>query len=110
MELMIMQMAPMWVLAGCSAGWLAEAFSSKDGYGLMIDLGLGLTGAIAGGWTMQSTGVEVGMPGALLTGLLTGSVVILAQRLVWKRPHGGADPRPRSSSPLGSDAARGDAR
>ena len=38
----IVQMGLMWVLAGLSAGWLAETCISRRGYGLVVDMGLGV--------------------------------------------------------------------
>jgi hypothetical protein len=42
------QMGPMWALAGLSAGWLADNVMSRRGYGLIVDMGLGVGAGVVG--------------------------------------------------------------
>jgi hypothetical protein len=82
---MILQMAPMWVLAGLSGGWLAENFLTKGSYGLMIDMALALGGSVAAGYiVLVLTGDALGMLGMFALGLIAAGGVIIAQRWCWR--------------------------
>ena len=78
------QMGPMCIVGGLSAGWLADTFLHWRGYGPIADMGLGLVGSVVGGAALLA--VAGGAPGmfamfVLGFGLATG--VILAQRFAW---------------------------
>lgn len=88
----LVQMGPMLLLAGASAGWLAEARARAGGHGLIADMIIGVAGSLVGGamtWTFVSTGT--GMLGMALVGAAAGGLAIAAQRLVW---HSAAGSRP----------------
>ena len=80
----IIQMGPMLVLAGLGAGWLADAFMSRRGYGLLVDMGLGVGANLVGGSVLLALG---GLPAGMVTmfgvGLVLAISVIVAQRLGW---------------------------
>ena len=85
----LVQMGPMWLLAGLGAGWLAEAFLTRRGYGLIVDLALGVgAGVVGGGLFLALAGRPVGMLGAFGVGLALAAGVILAQRAWWPRAPG----------------------
>ena len=80
----IMQLGPMLVLAGVSAGWVAEAASRAGGYGFVIDMFLGFVGSVVGGaivWVLTPGGI--GMPAMLLIGCGGAALTIAAQRGLW---------------------------
>ena len=81
----IARVAPMLLLAGLMAGWMAEAVSRAGGYGLMRDLALGITGSLIGG--VMAWGAISG-PGGMVTMLLIGcggaALLITAQRSFWR--------------------------
>lgn len=80
----ITHMGPMWVLAGLSAGWLGEHVITRRGYGLIHDMGLGVSASIVGGGLcLAFSGVSVGMFGMFVVGLVVAATVIVAQRLCW---------------------------
>lgn len=80
----IVQMGPMWVLAGLSAGWLAETFMYGRGYGLIVDLSLGVgTGLVGGSVFLALAGLADGMVGAFVVGLVVATSAIVAQRVWW---------------------------
>lgn len=80
----IVQMGPMWVLAGLGAGWLAEASMTRRGYGLIMDMGLGVgAGAVGGSLVLALSGLPVGMLTTFAVGFVAATSVILAQRLCW---------------------------
>jgi len=83
-EQQITQMGPMWVLAGLSAGWLAEHISTRRGYGLIRDMGLGLGASIVGGSLFLAfSGLSVGMFAMFVVGFVVATAVIVAQWLCW---------------------------
>ena len=44
----VVRMGLMWILAGLGAGWLAETLIVRRGYGLLVDMGLGVGRASSG--------------------------------------------------------------
>ena len=53
----VVRMGLMWILAGLSAGWLAETLIVRRGYGLLVDMGLGVgAGLLGGGVFMMVSG------------------------------------------------------
>ena len=68
-----------WLILGLISGFIASKLVNKTGDGLVVDIILGIIGAIAGGWLFNT----VGMPG--VTGLniysmlvaVVGAVVVL---------------------------------
>jgi uncharacterized membrane protein YeaQ/YmgE (transglycosylase-associated protein family) len=80
----IVQMGLMWVLAGLSAGWLAETCISRRGYGLLVDMGLGVGAGLAGGGVFLAiSGLPAGMLVMFVCAFSLAAGVILAQRLGW---------------------------
>jgi uncharacterized membrane protein YeaQ/YmgE (transglycosylase-associated protein family) len=68
-----------WVILGIVAGFIASKIVNKTGEGLVLDLVLGIIGAIAGGWIMSLVG-KAGVDGLDLYSLLVavvGAVVVL---------------------------------
>jgi uncharacterized membrane protein YeaQ/YmgE (transglycosylase-associated protein family) len=85
----IVRMSLMWVLAGLSAGWLAETLIVRRGHGLLVDMGLGVgTGLLGGGVFMMASGRPAGTLGMFVCAFVLASGVILAQRLFWPRTPG----------------------
>ncbi len=83
---MILQMGPMWVLAGLSGGWLAENLMTRGGYGLIIDMVLGLAGSVLGGWIVLAlASPPIGMFPMFGVGFVAAGSVIVVQRLCWCR-------------------------
>jgi uncharacterized membrane protein YeaQ/YmgE (transglycosylase-associated protein family) len=81
----IAQMGPMLILAGLMAGWVAEAVSRADGYGLILDMVLGLIGSVVVGatvWAVISS--DPGMPAMFLIGCGGAALAIVAQRRCWR--------------------------
>jgi len=68
-----------WILLGLLAGFIGSRIVNKTGEGFLVDIGLGIVGAVVGGWLFQSFGA-VGITGLNLYSLLVaviGSVVFL---------------------------------
>ena len=68
-----------WILLGLVAGFVGSKIVNKRGEGLILDIALGIVGAIVGGWLFRSFG-EAGVTGLNLYSLLVavvGAVVVL---------------------------------
>ena len=88
------QLGSMWVLAGLGAGWLAETFVHRRGYGLITDLGVGVGASLIGGSAFGAFfGLPVGMLNMVFLGLVMAASGILAQRVCWPAVPGAAERR-----------------
>ena len=47
-----------WIVLGLIAGFIASKLVYKSGQGLMMDIALGIVGAIVGGWIVSALGGE----------------------------------------------------
>jgi uncharacterized membrane protein YeaQ/YmgE (transglycosylase-associated protein family) len=68
-----------WIILGLIAGFLASKIVNKTGEGLLVDILLGIVGAIVGGWLFTALG-EPGVTGFNLYSMLVaviGAIVIL---------------------------------
>jgi uncharacterized membrane protein YeaQ/YmgE (transglycosylase-associated protein family) len=45
-----------WIVFGAIAGWLASRIMGKDSSGCLVNIALGLVGALAGGFLFQQLG------------------------------------------------------
>jgi hypothetical protein len=80
----IVQMAPMWALAGLSAGWLADTSIIRRGYGLIVDMGLGVGAGLVGASVFLALfGLPAGMFVMFVVGFVVATGAIVAQRLYW---------------------------
>jgi uncharacterized membrane protein YeaQ/YmgE (transglycosylase-associated protein family) len=59
-----------WIVLGLIAGFIASKLIYKTGEGLLLDIGLGIVGAVVGGWLFSA----FGMPG--VTGLNVYSLIV----------------------------------
>ena len=68
-----------WIVLGLIAGFIGSKIVNKRGEGLVLDLILGIVGAIAGGWLFNTFGAS-GVTGLNLYSLMVavvGAVVVL---------------------------------
>jgi uncharacterized membrane protein YeaQ/YmgE (transglycosylase-associated protein family) len=68
-----------WVVVGLIAGWLAGVVMKGGGYGIVVDIVLGILGAIVGGWIFSVLGIGGG--GGLIGGIVVafiGAVALVA--------------------------------
>jgi len=75
-----------WIVVGLIAGWLAGVLMKGGGYGILVDIILGMLGAIVGGWIFGALGI--GAAGGLLGSIVVafvGAVVLVAITRVLKR-------------------------
>jgi uncharacterized membrane protein YeaQ/YmgE (transglycosylase-associated protein family) len=75
-----------WIIVGLIAGFLAGKVMKGDGYGVLMDIVLGMLGAIVGGWLFGLLGISAG--GGIIGGILVafiGAVVLIWLTRVLKR-------------------------
>jgi uncharacterized membrane protein YeaQ/YmgE (transglycosylase-associated protein family) len=68
-----------WIILGLIAGFIGSKIVNKRGEGLVLDLILGIVGAIAGGWLFNTFGAT-GVTGLNLYSLMVavvGAIVVL---------------------------------
>ncbi len=68
-----------WIVLGLIAGFIGSKLVNKTGEGLVLDIGLGIVGAIVGGWLFSVFGMS-GVTGLNLYSLVVaviGAVVLL---------------------------------
>ena len=71
-----------WIVLGLVAGFLASKIVGGRGHGVILDIVLGIVGALLGGWIFNSVG-SVGLTGFNIWSLfvaIVGAAVVLA---VW---------------------------
>ncbi|MCT6971912.1 GlsB/YeaQ/YmgE family stress response membrane protein, partial [Salmonella enterica] len=75
-----------WLVIGARAGWIAGLMVKGSGYGLFIDILIGVLGACLGGWLAHVIGFSVG--GGFVISLVVatlGAVVLLVMLRVLKQ-------------------------
>ncbi len=66
-----------WIIVGLAAGWSAGKILKGNGYGPLMDIAMGVCGAVVGGMLMRSEGFG-GYGGTIITTLvaLLGAVLL----------------------------------
>ena len=74
------------IVVGLIAGWLAGQVMRGGGYGILIDIVLGLVGGVIGGWLFGALGVSAGggAIGSILVAFV-GAVILVAISRAIKR-------------------------
>jgi len=68
-----------WIVLGLISGFIASKIVNKSGSGVVVDIVLGVIGAVVGGWLFNTIG-HVGVTGVNLYSILVavvGAVVVL---------------------------------
>ena len=75
-----------WLVVGLIAGWLAGVVMKGGGYGIVVDIILGILGGVLGGWifSMLGIGAGSGMIGGIIVAFV-GAVILVAITRVLKR-------------------------
>src|SRR5271168_4939929 len=67
-----------WIIIGLLAGWIAGHLTRGRGFGCIVDIIVGLIGAVVGGWIFTKLGIVAwGFWGSLAAATL-GAVVLVA--------------------------------
>ena len=74
------------IIVGLIAGWLAGQVMKGGGYGVLMDIVLGLLGGIIGGWVFGSLGIwpGAGLVGSIIVSFI-GAVILVALTRMLKR-------------------------
>ncbi len=67
-----------WLIIGVVAGWAAGRIVEGAGFGLIVDIIVGIVGAFIGGWLAGVLGINIG--GGLISSIIVaivGAVVLL---------------------------------
>jgi uncharacterized membrane protein YeaQ/YmgE (transglycosylase-associated protein family) len=71
-----------WILIGLVAGWLTGKITRGRGFGCLVDIILGLVGAVIGGWLFSRLGVfPIGFWGSLATAVVGAVLLVAVARL-----------------------------
>jgi uncharacterized membrane protein YeaQ/YmgE (transglycosylase-associated protein family) len=75
-----------WIVVGLIAGWLAGQVMKGGGYGVLVDIILGILGGVLGGWVFGLLGIWPGggILGAIIVSFV-GAVILVAITRVLKR-------------------------
>lgn len=66
-----------WIIIGAIAGWLAGTLMRGGGFGFIVNVLVGIAGAVIGGWVFGLLGIAAGgIIGSLVTALV-GAVLLL---------------------------------
>jgi uncharacterized membrane protein YeaQ/YmgE (transglycosylase-associated protein family) len=68
-----------WIVLGLISGFIASKIVNKAGQGVVMDIVLGIIGAVAGGWLFNTVG-HIGVTGVNLYSILVavvGAVIVL---------------------------------
>jgi uncharacterized membrane protein YeaQ/YmgE (transglycosylase-associated protein family) len=75
-----------WIVVGLIAGWLAGQVMKGGGYGVLVDIILGILGGVLGGWFFGLLGIWPGggILGAIIVSFV-GAVILVAIARLLKR-------------------------
>jgi uncharacterized membrane protein YeaQ/YmgE (transglycosylase-associated protein family) len=71
-----------WIVLGLLAGFIGSKIVNKSGEGLLLDIVLGIIGAVVGGWLFNTFG-HAGVTGLNLYSLLVAVVGAVVVLVVW---------------------------
>src|SRR5215813_10412623 len=75
-----------WIVVGLIAGWLAGQVMKGGGYGILIDIILGILGGFLGGWIFGKLGIWSGggMIGSIIVAFVGAVILVWIARLLKK--------------------------
>ena len=75
-----------WIVVGLIAGWLAGKVMKGGGYGVIVDIILGILGGVVGGWIFGVLGIwrGGGIIGSLVVAFIGAVILVWITRLVKK--------------------------
>jgi uncharacterized membrane protein YeaQ/YmgE (transglycosylase-associated protein family) len=73
-----------WIVVGLIAGWLAGQVMKGGGYGVLVDIILGILGGILGGWIFGLLGIGSGsgIIGSLIVAFIGAVILVGITRLI----------------------------
>lgn len=70
---------------GAFSGWAAGTLMKGRGYGLLVNIALGVIGAIVGGFVFDFFGLATNSLGSLLVSSVIGSIIVISIAGFFKR-------------------------
>ena len=73
-----------WIVVGLIAGWLAGQVMKGGGYGVLVDIILGILGGMIGGWLFGALGIfpSGGMIGSIIVAFVGAVILVGITRLI----------------------------
>jgi uncharacterized membrane protein YeaQ/YmgE (transglycosylase-associated protein family) len=73
-----------WLIIGAIAGWLAGKIVEGSGFGLIVDIIVGVVGAVIGGWLAGLLGLNIGggLIGSLIVAIVGAVILLFVIRLI----------------------------
>ncbi len=73
-----------WIVVGLIAGWLAGQVMKGGGYGVLVDIVLGILGGFLGGWIFGLLGIGAGggMIGSIIVAFIGAVILVGITRLI----------------------------
>jgi uncharacterized membrane protein YeaQ/YmgE (transglycosylase-associated protein family) len=73
-----------WLVIGAVAGWLAGQLMKGGGFGLLVDIIVGIVGAFVGGWVAGLLGISFGggWIASIITATIGAVILIFLVRLI----------------------------
>ena len=73
-----------WLIIGAIAGWLAGVLVKGGGFGLFVDIIVGIVGAFIGGWLAGVLHISLGggWIGSIITAVIGAVILLFLIRLV----------------------------
>jgi uncharacterized membrane protein YeaQ/YmgE (transglycosylase-associated protein family) len=73
-----------WILVGLVAGWLAGKVMKGGGYGVLVDIVLGILGGLLGGWLFGLLGIWPGggVIGSIIVAFVGAVILVGITRLI----------------------------
>jgi uncharacterized membrane protein YeaQ/YmgE (transglycosylase-associated protein family) len=75
-----------WLVVGLIAGWLAGLVMKGGGYGVLVDIILGILGGVLGGWLFSKLGISSGsgMIGSTMVAFIGAVILVWITRVLKK--------------------------
>ncbi|GLQ45752.1 hypothetical protein GCM10007862_08030 [Dyella lipolytica] len=73
-----------WLIIGAIAGWLAGKLVKGGGFGLLVDILVGIAGAFIGGWLSGVLGISLGAGwiASIITATIGAVILLFIVRLI----------------------------
>jgi uncharacterized membrane protein YeaQ/YmgE (transglycosylase-associated protein family) len=79
-----------WIILGLISGFIASKLINKTGEGFVLDIVLGIVGAVVGGWLFNTFGMA-GVTGlnlySLLVAVVGAALLLVVYHVLFRRTH-----------------------